>query len=361
MLDLRRLAVFHAVAEHGSFSGAALALDYAQSVVSHHVAQLERELGVTLFERGKRPVRLTPPASACTGTRARSSARSASAEADLRAVAGLEAGHAAHRRLPLRLHVVRPRGDGRLQGGPPGVEVRLEQHEPPASLPRLIAGELDLVVAWVQYGAEAAVDPRLDGVPLGDDPYRIVLSPGHRLARRRELRLADLAGETFIAPRPVAGGVVYRAMLDRLCPEAGFVPRHRLLRRRRHGGALARRGRAVGGAAAGADRPPSPARRRGQAVRGVEPFRTVHAFWVKGGARRRRGDGGSAAGCGPPRAAGGRSDPPVARVQGRVGREGQEAGRDAAEQQRAVAGARAWRAPRRARLPCPGRSRSPRG
>ena len=60
MMDLRRLAVFREVAERGSFSGAALELDYTQSVVSHHVAQLERQLGVTLLERGRRPVRLTP-------------------------------------------------------------------------------------------------------------------------------------------------------------------------------------------------------------------------------------------------------------------------------------------------------------
>lgn len=45
MHDLRRLHVLVAVAEHGSFSAAAVELGYAQSVVSHHVAALEHELG----------------------------------------------------------------------------------------------------------------------------------------------------------------------------------------------------------------------------------------------------------------------------------------------------------------------------
>src|SRR3954452_23031873 len=92
MLDLRRLTVFHEVAERGSFSGAALALDYTQSVVSHHVAQLERELGVTLFERGRRPVRLTPagaPRDRLTGSIL---CGMSAAEADMRALAGMESG-----------------------------------------------------------------------------------------------------------------------------------------------------------------------------------------------------------------------------------------------------------------------------
>ena len=56
MHDLRRLRAFHEVAERRSFSAAALELGYAQSVVSHHVAALEREFGVTLIDRSTRPV-----------------------------------------------------------------------------------------------------------------------------------------------------------------------------------------------------------------------------------------------------------------------------------------------------------------
>src|ERR671922_116664 len=59
MNDLRRLRAFHAVAERGSFSAAAVDLGYAQSVVSHHVAALERELGLTLVNRATRPVSVT--------------------------------------------------------------------------------------------------------------------------------------------------------------------------------------------------------------------------------------------------------------------------------------------------------------
>src|SRR5438477_11986025 len=51
-MDLRQLNAVVAVAENGTFSAAAEALHTVQSNVSTHVARLERELGVTRFDRG---------------------------------------------------------------------------------------------------------------------------------------------------------------------------------------------------------------------------------------------------------------------------------------------------------------------
>ena len=61
---LNELAVFDAAARHASFSAAARALGLTQSAVSHHVAGLERELGVELFRRVWRGVALTEPGAA---------------------------------------------------------------------------------------------------------------------------------------------------------------------------------------------------------------------------------------------------------------------------------------------------------
>jgi DNA-binding transcriptional LysR family regulator len=223
MLDLRRLAVFHEVAEHGSFSGAALALDYTQSVVSHHVAQLERELGVTLFERGRRPVRLTPAGERLRAHAATILGAARTAEADLRAVAGLEAGTLRIGAFLTACTSLVPAAIGAFAAEHPGVDVRLDQLEPDASLPRLIVGELDLAVVFMD-AASGPPDPRLAGRKLADDPYRVALHPRHRLARRRAVRLADLRGERFCAPRSAGRGVEYRAMIERLCEDAGFTP-----------------------------------------------------------------------------------------------------------------------------------------
>ena len=60
-LSLRQLLSFRAVADEGSFHGAADSLDYTQSAVSQHVMGLEAALGVRLFDRGRgrRTVELT--------------------------------------------------------------------------------------------------------------------------------------------------------------------------------------------------------------------------------------------------------------------------------------------------------------
>lgn len=59
-MELRHLRYCIAVAEEGSFTKAASRLRLAQQAVSRQIADLERELGVKLFERGARGARLTP-------------------------------------------------------------------------------------------------------------------------------------------------------------------------------------------------------------------------------------------------------------------------------------------------------------
>lgn len=59
-MELRVLRCFLAVAEEGSITGGAELLRISQPTMSRQLQQLERELGVTLFERGQRSITLTP-------------------------------------------------------------------------------------------------------------------------------------------------------------------------------------------------------------------------------------------------------------------------------------------------------------
>ena len=222
MIDLRRLAVFREVAERGSFSGAALELDYTQSVVSHHVAQLERQLGVTLLERGRRPVRLTLAGERLYAHAGTILGAARTAETEMRAVAGLEAGTLRVGAFLTACASFVPAAMRAFSEEHRGIDVRLEQFEPPAALPRLIDGELDVAVVYIEPDGPAP-DARLEARKLLDDPYRVALPPHHRLARRREVRLADLRDERFASPRPVGGGLQYRALVEQLCGEAGFA------------------------------------------------------------------------------------------------------------------------------------------
>jgi DNA-binding transcriptional LysR family regulator len=58
--QLRQMAIFAKTIDHGSFRGAARELRISPSVVSHHISQLEENLGVALLYRSTRKLSLTP-------------------------------------------------------------------------------------------------------------------------------------------------------------------------------------------------------------------------------------------------------------------------------------------------------------
>jgi len=285
MHDLRRLRAFHAVAERRSFSEAALALGYAQSVVSHHVAALEQEFGLTLVDRATRPVGLTE-----AGERLREHAaivlgQVATAEEELRAIAGLLTGTVRVGAFLTACTSFVPAALARFEAAHPDVKVELEQLEPPSALPRLRAGELDIAVTWEPFAKSGARERRAqDGFEhmyLADDPYRMVLPAGHRLARRRELRMEDLAGERFNGPPPDTS-TGYRAMLEGLCRDAGFEPDIvYVVRDVTVGRAFVAAGMCVALMPELAIQQPRPDVAV-RPVRSLDPVRSIYATWLRG-------------------------------------------------------------------------------
>lgn len=284
MHDLRRIRAFHAVAETGSFSAAALELGYAQSVVSHHVAALEREFGLTLVSRGTRPVRVTDAGARLLRHAAPLLGHVAAAEDELRAVAGLRSGTLRMGAFLSACNSFLPAALARFEAAHPDVEVRVEQVEEPAALRRVRAGDLDLAVVWRlwQPSATERRDDGFDEVRLADDPYRVVLPAGHPLCRRRELRLVDLSGERFNVPPASGSTLPYRTMLHRLCSEAGFEPHVAYVVQ---DVTVARAFVAAGLSVALMPELTIPEPRGDVAlrpVRDVSPFRSIHATWLRG-------------------------------------------------------------------------------
>jgi DNA-binding transcriptional LysR family regulator len=227
MYDLRRLRAFHAVARSGSFSAAARELAYTQSVVSHHVAALESEFGLTLVNRGTRPVSITDAGRRLLRHTEAAMGHITAAEDEMRAIAGLESGTLRMGAFLSASNSFVPAALAGFHAAHPDVEVQLEHVEEPAELRRLRSGDLDLAVVYrVRAGSQTEGPQRDDGLDeayLADDPFRVALPPTHRLCRRRELRLADLAAEPFIAP-PSGGFAPYRTILESLRADAGFEP-----------------------------------------------------------------------------------------------------------------------------------------
>jgi DNA-binding transcriptional LysR family regulator len=226
MYDLNQLQVLHQVAERGSFSAAADALDYTQSAVSKQIAALERETGALLIERAVRPVRLTDAGSALLRHAHAAFSHLSAAQQELAAITGLRAG-------TLRLGTFASAGAtlvvpaiSAFHARHPDVKLSLIEADPRESISLVRAGELDLAVIHEYPALAAPLDDHLERTHLLDDRFELVLPKDHPLGGRRRLTLAALSGEWWLFPR-ITGGVssTYDRLMRGACAIAGFEPR----------------------------------------------------------------------------------------------------------------------------------------
>jgi DNA-binding transcriptional LysR family regulator len=225
MLDVKRMRVLREVAQRGSFSAAAESLSYTQSAVSQQIAALERETGTTLVERSARGVRLTDAGRVLVSHADAILARLADAEAELEAIAGLRAGRVRIAAFPSAAGTIMPRAIARFRAEHPGVELSMVPAEPDDGVALLRAGEADLAMTITTDMGDACGVSR-DGLVhthVLDDPMYIALPDWHPLARKRGLKLADLADEQWILGS--TGTCPDTSLFLRLCERAGFEPR----------------------------------------------------------------------------------------------------------------------------------------
>jgi DNA-binding transcriptional LysR family regulator len=187
-VELRQLRYFVVVAEQLHFGRAAERLHIGQPAVSQQVRRLERELGVPLFDRSARLVRLTE-----AGQRFLPEARAVLAAADRAAAAAGD-----HASGSLRLGTSTGLGDRldrvlhQLIRERPGVDVRLVATSTRARLERVRSGQLD--AAFVRGDVDA---PDLELVHLWQDELVAALPARHELAGEQVVHLAALAPMTL--------------------------------------------------------------------------------------------------------------------------------------------------------------------
>jgi molybdate transport repressor ModE-like protein len=223
MLDVRRLRVLREVAQRGSFSAAADALNFTQSAVSQQIAALEKEAGTTLLQRGPGGVRLTDAGQALVRHTDAILAQLADAERELAAIAGLEGGRVRLASFPSAGATLVTEAVSLYRTRHPEVELSLTEGEPHETVPRLRRGEFDLAVVcdYTHGTGGGEMLAGLDCIHLLDDPLLAVVPAGHPLAARKAIRLEQLANDTWVAG---CGGGICNAMLAEACAEAGYRP-----------------------------------------------------------------------------------------------------------------------------------------
>ncbi|MFJ8076876.1 LysR family transcriptional regulator [Streptomyces sp. NPDC096176] len=219
MFDSRHIKTFHEVVRTGSYSAAARALGYTQPAITQQMKALERDVGTPLFIRVGRGMRLTEAGEALSRQATAILDSMSAAQEQINALTRLRAGRVRICAFPSANSTLVPETLARLTAAHPAIRVDLLENEPPESLQRLARGECDISLAFTYPGLHEDVPDELVEIPLLEDQLTVLLPGGHPLARRRVVRLVDLAGERWIAGCPRC-----RANLLHECAEVGFVP-----------------------------------------------------------------------------------------------------------------------------------------
>ncbi|VTU28315.1 LysR family transcriptional regulator [Variovorax sp. RA8] len=200
-IELRAWRQFLAVAEELHFGRAAQRLHLTQPPVTQAIAQLEKTLGVMLFDRTRRRVALTPAGEALLPEVRELLARAQALPGRAKAAAAGELGR-------VRLAFVSTIGFERLPAWVrefrlqcPQVALELVEATGDVQLEAFARGEID---AGLMLHSPGFAPPGLERLPVSQEPLVLALPARHPLARRPELPLAEaLAEPLVIFPRRI--------------------------------------------------------------------------------------------------------------------------------------------------------------
>ncbi|GLZ03333.1 LysR family transcriptional regulator [Actinomadura sp. NBRC 104412] len=223
-VELHQLRIFEAVVGHRTVTDAAVALEMAPSSVSAQIRALERSLGVPLFERTAKGMRLTDQGERLRGwsrrllDQAEQARREITGQAQRLRLGALETLAAVH--VPQVL--------ARLSGRRPGIEVQvLPTTRRDDLLADVAAGRLEAALlldtgdALGELGFPAPPEP-LTFADIDTVPLALVAAPGHRLCERPHLSPDDLSGERLLVNGP---GCSFHLAADKIFgPDVTRVP-----------------------------------------------------------------------------------------------------------------------------------------
>ncbi len=215
-MEMKQIKYFLAVAELGSFSTAADHLYISQSSLSKQIMALEKELGVTLFDRSKRSITLTE-----AGETFRKHAHRLNDEYKA-LISSLKEYKSAVSLTIVAIPVIAQYGItsyiAQFQTAYPNIHLMLEEREASTILPALTNHQFDLAFIRDNY----LDTEQYHAFEVNTDKFVVALSVQHPLASRTSISLSELANENFIMFDK--GTVVHELAVD-ACHKVGFEPR----------------------------------------------------------------------------------------------------------------------------------------
>ncbi|MGG3837626.1 LysR family transcriptional regulator [Paenibacillus thiaminolyticus] len=213
-MEMLQLKYFLTVARLEHMTKAAQELHIAQPALSKTISRLEEDVGVPLFDRQGRQIRLNP-----FGKILQKKAQTAlqmleEARREIADLSGMEQGrihlclsNMEQLRDPLKMFLTRY----------PEVHFQIVQSAMADMEQLLESNEVDffLTALPIQH-------PGIRQLPLLNEEVYLAVPPGHPLANRQSIDLIEAADEPFVGYKE---GYPYRRMNDEFCRQAGFQPK----------------------------------------------------------------------------------------------------------------------------------------
>jgi len=218
-MELRQIRSFLSIAETLHFGRTAELIHLSQPALSLQIRALEEEVGVRLFQRNRRKTTLTPAGVAFRDVAAAALSQLEQAIRSARLAAGGKLG-------VLRIGFVSTAGSEivpsivrHFRESNPEVEFSLRNILTAQQVQMLEAGSLDIGFPRLPISEQSA----LDVVTVHREPFVLVVPSSHKLAKRKRVRLRELAGQDFVMyERTYAPG--FHDLMLGILRDAGIVP-----------------------------------------------------------------------------------------------------------------------------------------
>ncbi|XID92381.1 LysR family transcriptional regulator [Paenibacillaceae bacterium WGS1546] len=213
-MELLQLEYFRVVAKREHMTKAAEELRIAQPALSKTIARLEEDLGVPLFDRHGRQIRLNEFGKAFLSKVELSLSLLEEGRMEVAEMAGEEKG-SIHLATSTMDRLSEPLGE--FVSRHPDVRFRITQASTDEMQRMVETGDVDVIVTPFPFEK-----PGLSGVAVFREDIYLGVPLGHRLAGRDSVRLEEVADEPFVGYKE---GVPFQQMNELLLRKAGFEPR----------------------------------------------------------------------------------------------------------------------------------------
>ncbi|WP_409344440.1 LysR family transcriptional regulator [Paenibacillus sp. MBLB4367] len=212
-MELLQLHYFRTVARLEHMTKAAEELRIAQPALSKTIARLEEDLGVSLFDRQGRQIRLNAIGKAFLEKTEVALTALEEGRREAADLAGLEKGRVSLATSTLN-RLSEPLSAFRVLH--PEVNFRITQASMEGLAQLAGSGEIDFC-----FTAMPIERPGIREMPVLQEEIYLAVPPGHRFAERRSISLREVAEEPFVGYK---AGCFFQSLNDAICREAGISP-----------------------------------------------------------------------------------------------------------------------------------------